>query len=536
MGGSLEGYNYLLLGQCRMKISRRSVLSGAVVTGAAICLSRSSAINFVFAAESRPDLAADPRRPQFHLLPAANWMNDPNGPIYWNGRYHMFYQYNPNGAFWGDMHWGHAMGPDMVHWIHLPIALSPTPGGPDAGGCFSGTAVVEDGVVTVIYTGVVPAPEDEAPIRDGKHSLRESQCLATTKDPELRSWSKLPEPVIAAPPVHMKVTGFRDPSPWRLGEWWYMTVGSGIPNQGGAVLLYRSKDLQHWEYQHIVAGGKGKGIDTPNKVDSGDMWECPDLFLLDGQHVLIYSTAGKACWQSGELDPKEMLFHPKRTGILDYGSYYAPKTQLDKSGQRILWGWVPETRPLEQYRAAGWAGMMSLPRVLTVDGSGHLSMTVAPVVEILRRSEQVLVPIADEEQNRRKINSMRLHGCCGEIHCTIRRSIEPFSLSLVSPTEGQTDSTLMSIRYDPNHPGHVSVDDKAIPIHLDKAGLLELHMYVDGSVIELILNKQAGCTKRFYYPDSHAPEIALHITGKSTTIAKLTLWHLAPISPNRLTT
>src|ERR1700758_3966573 len=88
------------------------------------------------------DLAHDSNRPQFHLLPAANWMNDPNGPIYWKGNYHMFYQCNPNGAVWGDMHWGHAMSPDMVHWRHLPVALAPTPGGPDSAGCFSGTAVM----------------------------------------------------------------------------------------------------------------------------------------------------------------------------------------------------------------------------------------------------------------------------------------------------------------------------------------------------------------------------------------------------------
>lgn len=519
-----------------MKISRRSILSGAVFTGAAICLSREPAFNFAFAAQDRPDLAMDPRRPQFHLLPAANWMNDPNGPIYWNGSYHMFYQYNPNGAFWGDMHWAHAISTDMVHWDHLPIALSPTPGGPDAGGCFSGTAVVQDGVVTVIYTGVVPAPEDQATIRDGIHSLREAQCLATTRDPELRSWFKLPKPVIAAPPANMKVTGFRDPSPCRLGEWWYMTVGSGIPKQGGAVLLYRSKDLRNWEYLHIVASGRGRGIDTPNKVDSGDMWECPDLFLWNGQHVLIYSTAGKACWQTGELDPKQMLFHPKRTGVLDYGSYYAPKTQLDKSGQRILWGWLPETRPESQYRAAGWAGMMSLPRVLTVDGSGRLAMTVSPAVEMLRRSEQVLVPTADKEENQRRLSAIRLHGCCGEILCKLRPSIEPFSLALLTLAEGTAVNPLMSVRYDPNHPDHVSVDDKTIPIHLDQAGLLELHMYVDGSVIELIVNKQAGYTKRFYYSGPLAPEIALRISGKLANVAEIGKWQLAPISPNRLTT
>jgi beta-fructofuranosidase len=516
-------------------VSRRQFVGHALASALAGMVVRSSLLSAALAETIAARLVNDPRRPQFHLLPAANWMNDPNGPIYWNGSYHMFYQYNPNGAFWGDMHWGHAMGPDMIHWTHLPVALSPTPGGPDAGGCFSGTAVVKDGVVTLLYTGVVPAPEDDATIRDGKHSLRESQCLATTDDPELKTWSKLPKPVIATPPANMKVTGFRDPSPWRSGEWWYMTVGSGIPNQGGAVLLYRSKDLQHWEYLHVLASGRGKGIDTPNKVDSGDMWECPDLFLLDGEHVLIYSTAGKACWQSGELDPKQMLFHPKRTGVLDYGSYYAPKTQLDKSGQRILWGWIPETRPLEQYRAAGWAGMMSLPRVVTVDESGLLSMSVAPAVEILRRREQILEPTADEEQNQSKINGMRLDGCCGEILCKLRPSTEPFSLTLVSSAGGTAGNALMSVRYDPNHPGHVSVDDKQIPINLDNADSLDLHMFVDGSVIELIVNKQAGYTKRFYYAGAHAPEIALRIAGKSANVSKLTLWQLTPISPNRLT-
>lgn len=511
-------------------------MSRAASTGAMLCLDRRTRFDSAFAAVTRTDLAEDPRRPQFHLLPAANWMNDPNGPIYWNGRYHMFYQYNPNGAFWGDMHWAHALSPDMVHWTHLPIALSPTPGGPDAGGCFSGTAVVQDGVVTVIYTGVVPAPQDEATIRDGIHSLRESQCLATAKDSELKSWSKLPRPVIAAPPAGMKVTGFRDPSPWRLGEWWYMTVGSGIPHQGGAVLLYRSNNLRNWEYLHIVASGRGKGINTPNQVDSGDMWECPDLFPLGNQNVLIYSTAGKACWQSGELDPKEMLFHPQLSGVLDYGSYYAPKTQRDKSGQRILWGWIPETRPEAEYRAAGWAGMMSLPRVLSMDSGGRLSMAFDPAIQVLRRSEQIFLPTGDEEKNRQLLDSMRLRGCCGEILCALRRSVEPIGLTLCSAAEGGKDAGLLSVRYDPSHPDQVSVDEKTIPIHLDRAGLLELHMYVDGSAIELIVNRQAGYTKRFYYPGHRAPEIALRIAGKSTNFAKITKWQLAPISPNRLTT
>src|SRR5271155_4183061 len=99
-------------------------------------------------------LASDPLRPQFHLLPASNWMNDPNGPIFWQGNYHMFFQYNPNAAVWGDMHWAHAISPDMIHWKHLPVALAPTKNGPDQDGCFSGSAVDNHGVATFIYTGV----------------------------------------------------------------------------------------------------------------------------------------------------------------------------------------------------------------------------------------------------------------------------------------------------------------------------------------------------------------------------------------------
>src|SRR5499425_1509800 len=128
-------------------------------------------------------LAADPLRPQFHLLPARNWMNDPDGPIYWNGHYHMFFQYNPNAAVWGDMHWAHAVSRDMIHWRHLPVALAPTPDGEDAGGCFSGSAVNGNGTPTVIYTGVKAVAPAQATLRDGVHHFREVQCLATAKDP-----------------------------------------------------------------------------------------------------------------------------------------------------------------------------------------------------------------------------------------------------------------------------------------------------------------------------------------------------------------
>ena len=93
------------------------------------------------ALEASSHVARDASRPEYHLLPQHNWMNDPNGPIWWKGKYHLFYQLNPHAAVWGDMYWGHAVSRDMIHWRHEAIALAPTPGGPDGEGCFSGSAV-----------------------------------------------------------------------------------------------------------------------------------------------------------------------------------------------------------------------------------------------------------------------------------------------------------------------------------------------------------------------------------------------------------
>src|SRR5215468_5429756 len=161
--------------------SRRRFLTYAgMVAAASILKSRARAFRFSENLGSR--LAADPLRPQFHLLPAANWMNDPNGPIFYRGRYHMFFQYNPNGAFWGSMHWAHATSPDMIHWQHEPVAIAPSPNGWDRDGVFSGSIVVDGSIPVAIYTGVLP-PTSPAQITldDGNHKWREVQCMAVAQ-------------------------------------------------------------------------------------------------------------------------------------------------------------------------------------------------------------------------------------------------------------------------------------------------------------------------------------------------------------------
>jgi beta-fructofuranosidase len=478
-------------------------------------------------------LAHDPRRPQFHLLPRRNWMNDPNGPIYWNGKYHMFFQYNPHASVWGDMHWAHAVSPDMVYWRHLPIALSPTPGGPDAAGCFSGSAVVDNGVVTIVYTGVVDSTLANATLNDGQHLFRESQCLATSNDPDLKTWKKRETPVIAAPPRGMSVTGFRDPSPWRSGDGWYLTVGSGNLHTGGEVLLYHSRDLRHWTYQHKLVSGRQSSVGALNPVANGDMWECPDFFPLADKHVLIYSSDGAVHWQTGVLNQAAMRFHPEKTGILDYGAFYAAKSQLDHHGHRILWGWIPEQRPAAEYSAAGWAGMMSLPRVLNVKSDGALKVTISPSVQRLRTRELSLSP---SQNVQAQLGKLFIPRATGEILAQLICERKAFQFSLLAKFSNEQQlSPVVEIAYDPSSAGKILVDKKAIPIVLGRGNLLQLHIFVDGSVAEILLSGQAGYTKRFYYAGDEAPDIYLRLQGAEQVLESLQLWHLKPISPDRLT-
>jgi|HubBroStandDraft_4_1064222.scaffolds.fasta_scaffold01099_3 beta-fructofuranosidase len=520
-------------GDIVLKINRRKFLvGGAAVIGAPTL--RMVAFSGRPSAPSLPlDLAADPRRPQYHLLPPANWTNDPNGPIYWRGEYHMFYQYNPDGAYWGDMHWGHAVSSDMVHWRHLPVALAPTPGGPDSAGCFSGTALAVGNEVVLLYTGVVSAQENEATIRNGAHSLRESQCLATGTGKDLTVWTKDPMPVIVAPPAGMDVTGFRDPAPWRQGDNWYMAVGSGIRGKSAVVLLYRSTDLHHWEYLHVLAQGSGTGPQAGNPVESGDMWECPDFFPLGNKHVLIHSTGGKAYWQSGSLDPDAMVFHPERGGVLDYGSYYAPKTQVDKDGQRIVWGWILEARPESEFRAAGWAGMISLPRVLRLDADTGLQIELAPEVEKLREREQRLRITGNEESDRRQLAQMRVENACGEIVWTFRRGADPVEIALVS---ADNRKPWLACRYDPSHANEIAIDEQLVPCGAGEDRETELRFLIDGSVIECFANRHGALTKRFYYAGSSAPVIGVQVNGKLESLSGLSMWQIKPISRDRLTT
>ena len=245
-------------------------------------------------------------------MPPHNWMNDPNGPIWWKGQYHLFYQLNPHAAVWGDMHWGHAVSPDMMHWHHQPIALAPTPGGPDSEGCFSGSAVVFEGEPTFIYTGVQNAPPDQATMRDGSDKLRETQMLAIAEDDNLLRWKKAEKPVIPAPPPGMMVTGFRDPCPWREGDTWYLGIGSGERGKGGCVLLYRSRIFATGSTCTSWCRANPTASRQSIRATAARCGSAPTSLRSMDITCLLYSTENKVIWTTGEYDAHKHLYIPRR--------------------------------------------------------------------------------------------------------------------------------------------------------------------------------------------------------------------------------
>ena len=473
-------------------------------------------------------LAADPQRPRYHLMPPANWMNDPNGPIFWKGQYHMFYQHNPNGAFPENMHWGHAVSPDLVHWKHLPIALAPTPGGPDKDGCWSGCAVVDRGVPTLVYTGVFP----------------QVQCLARSED-DMLTWRKFAgNPMVAAPPQGMEATGFRDPCVWREAEEWVLAIGSGIKGQGGMVLLYRSKDLIQWDYLHLLCKGRKEELlpgDDP--VSTGEMWECPDFFPLADKHALVVSTQGSVVYSLGAYVNR--YFRPELQGKADLGdSYYAARSMVDEKGRRILWGWIREGRSDAAQRAAGWAGVMSLPRVLALDRNQALGMAPAPEIEALRGKPQhfenlPVVPGSLSLWKGVRGDSLEIHaefepGASEAVGLIVRST--PDGKEQTSITYNRSSGQLLVERDRSSLSLDVDRSAQGGPFVLGEGETLKLRVFLDASVIEIFANHRACLTSRIYPSRPDSLGLGTLARGDKARLKTLDVWEMRPISPDRLTT
>jgi beta-fructofuranosidase len=470
---------------------------------------------------SRSRFATDPHRPAYHFLPPANWLNDPNGVVHWRGAYHLFYQYNPHGAFHGTIHWGHAVSPDLVHWTHLPIALAPTPGGPDEGGCWSGCFVDNNGTPTLIYTGF----RDEIQL----------PCLATGSD-DLVTWTKYAEnPILQSTPPDLDLLGFRDHCVWREDDVWYQIIGVGIRDVGGAALLYRSHDLLTWEYLHPLYVGDHRKRDP---IWTGTFWECPDLFALGDRHVLLLSVWSDSITHYPIAYVGSYTHHrftPDRVLRLDAGpSLYAPQSFCDEAGRRIVWGWLRESRSTEAQQAAGWSGVMALPRMLTPRDDGTIGQSPAPELQALRdqhthltidvAGDRILGEVAGDALELIALFEPGSAEMCG---VSVRCSSDGSEATHVGYDRANgrllIDTRQSSLDHDTLHRDLYTED-----CSLDPGESIQLHIFVDRSVIEVFANGRVAGAVRVY--PTRSDSVGIRAWTQAGT-ARLTLdrWTLRSI-------
>lgn len=292
-------------------------------------------------------------RQHYHFMAQAGWINDPNGLIWFQGRYHYFFQYNPYYGLWDYMHWGHAVSKDLIHWEYLPLALAPSEVYDDhmRGGCFSGSAVEHDGKLFLIYTGVT----------NRGNGFEQTQCIAYSTDGIY--FEKYENNPVLTAPKDVSACQFRDPKVWKHGHNYYMVCGTSC-NHKGQALLYCSQDLLHWTFVNVLAESRGEW---------GYMWECPDFFRLEDKYVLMCSPMGAgehtAVYFVGDFDYGTGKFAPQVTGETDWGlDYYAPQSFLAPDGRRIIvgwaneWEWMPFWKDWGPTYAEGWCGFFNLPR------------------------------------------------------------------------------------------------------------------------------------------------------------------------------
>ena len=478
----------------------------------------------------RDALARDQHRPLYHFLAPAHWMNDPNGPIFWKGKYHLFYQYNPNGAFWGSLHWGHAASHDLVHWKDFPIALAPSEDGPDKNGCWSGCVVDDHGVPTALYTA--PGPQ--------------TVCLATGDD-ELIHWTKREAPVISAPPSGLELVGFpsitgdasadfRDPHVWREGERWFLLMGSGLAGKGGTALLFESDDLRHWRFlQPFFTATVGTDC---------NMWECPVLLRFGERCVLFvcpHPESTYVYWFAG--DRENGVLSERRRGRLDFGVYsYAANSFYDTPRARyILWTWVKEGRPGKVRRAAGWAGLLSLPKECSLDRDYNLILKPAPELTSLRLEKRELRPEKLTPSSKNPFAAFS--GDCLEFE--VELSFDEPALCELSVRMTPDGAERTTISYDSGD-NLLTVDGSKSSLdpdarqrtfsgHLapDQNGVVRFRAFLDRSVMEVFLADSACITQRMYPTREDSDGVSFAVKRGSATIQRFAAWKLAAIWPGQ---
>lgn len=457
-------------------------------------------------------------RPGFHLSVRTGWMNDPNGFSFYDGVYHLFYQYQPYETNWGPMHWGHAVSKDFLHWEYLPAALAPD-AAYDKDGCFSGSAaVLPDGRQLLLYTGV--SKEAGA---DGKEKEIQRQCAAVGNGTDYEKYEK--NPVIDGNmlPVGASKIDFRDPKIWREEDDRYFCVAGNRAEDGsGQILLFESGNGFDWNFKSVLCENKGR---------FGSMWECPDFFKLEDKWVLItspqdmltdgreYPNGNGTLALVGAFDKASGKFLEETNQTLDFGiDFYAPQTTLTPDGRRVMIGWMQnwDTCGIRKENTK-WFGQMTLARELFMK-NGRVCQRPVKELEILRGEKTEYRNVVFEGEKR-------LDGVKGrrvELELCIRPEKEMYHKFMIHFAENESFHTSLGffpmdsrLEFDRSFSGtrRAGLHKKDCRV-FENEGELRLHIILDHYSAEVFINDGEQVMTAAFYTELAVDGISFAADGE----------------------
>lgn len=512
-------------------------------------LAAALAAALVSVAASPQGFYMEPFRPQYHFTPEKNWMNDPNGMVFYEGEYHLFYQYNPAGDKWGHMSWGHAVSPDMVHWTHLPLALAEA----DNVMIFSGSAVVDwknssgfgkDGrpPLVAVYTGFRTTDRVQF------------QCIAYSND-KGRTWTKYS----GNPVIDINSMDFRDPKvQWHdATRRWIMTVSLSAEHK---VRFYGSDNLKAWT---LLSEFGPAGA-------TGGVWECPDLFELplpgtnDKRWVLVVnmnpgSVAGGSGGQYfiGRFDGTQFVADrdsliPPRPGRsasesahwFDYGpDYYAAVSWSDvpaSDGRRLWLGWMSNWEYGGDVPTSPWRSAMSIPREVGLSRTAEgIRLVQKPAREMESlRDRHFAFKSGDVSEANAWLKERHVQG--DQLELMVEFAPRSSGTEGVKVLKSDTEATVIGVDrqrgrvfVDRTQSGNVTfhqkfsgVYDAPLAVH---DGRVKLHLFVDASSVEVFVNDGERVFTSLVYPSAGSRGVEFFGSMTSARITSLNVWTLKSI-------
>jgi len=457
-----------------------------------------------------PRAQSDPAHPIFHITAPAQWINDPNGPIFYRGWYHMFYQLHPFSDGSGPKYWGHVRSRDLAKWEHLPIAIAPSL---DLGeseiwsGC---CAINGQDKPMIFYTSIAPGKSAQT------HA---EQWAATSDDRDLITWRKSPANPVLSEALHdgKKIYEWRDPFIFHHRKRTFLVTGGNLNETKGGqavVNIYEAAkpDLTEWKYRGVlfqILDPRARTVECPNFFQLGDHW------------VLLVSPYGKVQYYVGDFDPETCRFQPRTNGLLDVGpNFYAPNTMLVPDGRRIVWGWVNGFR-----EGPGWNGCLTVPRLLGLSRHGQLRQSPAPQLAKLRGKpaqwRNLVLKAGANPLVLPKTNAL-------EISADIDlQSAEGVSLILKNGAENAKPFTV-ALRRSSSKTAEGNRADLSIALdHAEQK--LNVRVFIDRCVLEVFVNDNHCATKVIPLVDANAT-LELRPNGGGEALAKrIQCWPLTSI-------